>query len=191
MDYKNGKIYRLVCNDTGLQYIGSTTQPLSKRLYEHKKDYGRWKEGKRNMISSVFIIENNNYEIVLVEEYPCENKNQLHSRERYWIEKMGCVNKYKPMRTKEDNMESTKRYNENNKDKVKETQQNYREKNREVINKKALERYYLNKDSILDYQSQKHICECGVNYTQHHKSRHQKSKKHQRWVDSQKEKKEP
>ena len=32
MDYKNGKIYRIVCEETGRQYIGSTCSTLVKRL---------------------------------------------------------------------------------------------------------------------------------------------------------------
>lgn len=31
--YENGKIYRLVCNITGLNYYGSTCQPLHKRKW--------------------------------------------------------------------------------------------------------------------------------------------------------------
>ena len=36
MDYKNGKIYRIVCEETGRQYIGSTCSTLVKRLSNHK-----------------------------------------------------------------------------------------------------------------------------------------------------------
>jgi predicted GIY-YIG superfamily endonuclease len=35
--YKNGKIYTIRCkNDDTIIYVGSTTQPLFKRLYGHK-----------------------------------------------------------------------------------------------------------------------------------------------------------
>ncbi len=39
MDYKNSKIYRIVCNETGETYIGSTTQTLTKRLSKHKENF--------------------------------------------------------------------------------------------------------------------------------------------------------
>ena len=44
----------------------------------------------------------NNTDIILVESYPCENKNELHSRERYYIENNNCVNKIIPTRTSKE-----------------------------------------------------------------------------------------
>jgi len=51
-DYQKGKIYKIVCNETGLVYIGSTTQALSQRLQGHKKNYKTFK-----------VLENDNYNI--------------------------------------------------------------------------------------------------------------------------------
>ena len=42
VDYGNGKVYKIVCNNTGKVYIGSTTQPLSKRLVAHRLDYKKY-----------------------------------------------------------------------------------------------------------------------------------------------------
>ena len=36
VNYQNAKIYRIVCNVTGKQYIGSTVSNLSTRLSQHK-----------------------------------------------------------------------------------------------------------------------------------------------------------
>jgi len=36
IDYTKSKIYKIICNNSGLIYIGSTTCLLSKRLQEHK-----------------------------------------------------------------------------------------------------------------------------------------------------------
>ena len=47
VNYANGKIYRIVCNTTGKQYIGSTTRPLSERLNGHKKDLDKYLKGNR------------------------------------------------------------------------------------------------------------------------------------------------
>ena len=58
-NYKNGKMYKLICNNTGKIYIGSTTVLLCKRLAGHvnayKKDKGT---------SSKEIIASGNYNIV-------------------------------------------------------------------------------------------------------------------------------
>ncbi len=84
-DYKKGKIYRIVCNTTGEQYFGSTTRTLGRRLCGHRSP--------SNQCASRQIIERGNYEIILCEEYPCDNKQQLHERERFWIEIHNCINK--------------------------------------------------------------------------------------------------
>jgi len=101
MDYKNGKIYRAVSSNNK-QYIGSTTQTLTKRLSTHKKDYKRWVAGTKRC-GSIRELYNDESEvkIFLIEDYPCERKEQLEARERYWIENIegGCVNKYIPTRS--------------------------------------------------------------------------------------------
>ena len=40
-----------------------------------------------------------NIDIILVEAFPCNNKNELESRERYYIENNICLNKNIPTRT--------------------------------------------------------------------------------------------
>ena len=40
IDYSKGKVYKIVCNITGLIYVGSTTKEyLCQRLTAHKNDY--------------------------------------------------------------------------------------------------------------------------------------------------------
>jgi len=138
MDYKNSKIYRIVCNETGLCYVGSTTSTLTKRLSRHKSNYKLFLNGTYSNLASFPIIEKGNYDIVLIEEYPCENKQQLHARERYYIETMECINKRIPNRPKQEYM---KEFYTNNRDKILEQQQNKREENREEYNRKKREEY--------------------------------------------------
>ena len=53
--YTRGKVYRIICNKTGLTYYGSTTQNnLSQRLAEHRSDYKRFKEGKSKKVVHPF-----------------------------------------------------------------------------------------------------------------------------------------
>jgi len=95
-DYANGKIYKLVCNNTGKIYIGSTCQSkLSQRLGEHRRAFN-----KNLCISSKQIIEGGNYNIVLIEKYPCASNDELLKRERYYIDNLECTNKNLPCRTK-------------------------------------------------------------------------------------------
>ena len=115
LNYTNGKIYKITCKTTNLVYIGSTTQYyLSERLRYHKEDYVHFKQGlKKTQLSSFRIIENDNFEIELIENYPCTNKTQLLEREKYYIQSIECVNNVVPCRTRAE-------YRTDNKDKIKE-----------------------------------------------------------------------
>jgi hypothetical protein len=48
------------------------------------------------------VLANNDYKIVLVEEYPCDNKEQLIRQERYWFDNIPNCNKLRPIRTAEE-----------------------------------------------------------------------------------------
>ena len=77
-DYSKGKIYRLVCNITGKQYVGSTINELYKRRGQHQTEHKRLKEGKAFYAClSVEIFDGGDYEIILVEKYPCADKMEL------------------------------------------------------------------------------------------------------------------
>lgn len=91
MDYKNGKIYKLVNDELNLTYYGSTCAPLHKRLYQHKH--------KSNPCSSKILFESGEVKIFLVELFPCNNRIELRQKERHYIENNDCVNKRIPNRT--------------------------------------------------------------------------------------------
>ena len=156
VNYSNGKIYRIVDNTNGKQYIGSTTQPLSKRLVAHRLDYKKYTNGKCKYITSFEIIKNNDYSIILIENVNCDNKEQLLKRERHYIESMSCVNKVVPTRTdteyrlenKEKIKQRTKKYRIDNKEKIKEKNKEYHEINKEKIKEKNKEHRENNKEKI-------------------------------------------
>jgi hypothetical protein len=162
--YKNGKIYRLVCNTTGLQYYGSTCEmQLCKRLAHHVSEYKRYLNNiKHNYITSFEILKNNNYQIFLVENCSCNSKDELLLRERYNIENNDCVNKYIPLRTinerKKYNIKYNIEYYTKNKDKYKEKNKQYYEKNTEKLKEYKKEYYEKNKDKLKDnYVNKKDI----------------------------------
>ena len=154
--YKNGKIYRIVCNEMGLQYIGSTCKTLKQRLQQHKASCKLYKAGKGNYITSFKVLENNNCAIVLIEDFPCDRKEQLNARERFYIESMTCVNKCSP--NKRIEMGETEYYNQYNK------------------------QYYIdNKAELSEKKKEKLPCpHCGCNYMRVNKSKHEKTKKHKK-----------
>ena len=150
-DYQQGKIYKLINHELkGLVYYGSTAQTLKKRLQCHKYD------SKRRNNSSKIMFSVGYPEIILLEYYPCETKQELEARERVFIEGNECVNIEIPGRTKNE-------WNEDNKEKRKEKSKQY---------------YIDNKEKLNEKRSEKTDCQCGGKYTQANKSVHLKSKKH-------------
>jgi hypothetical protein len=125
-----GIIYKIECNETGEVYYGSTTQSLNRRMIGHKSCCKQWKEGKCNFTTSFQIIDRGNYSYNLIEIVECEDKYQLETRERFYIENNECINKYIPCRTGKE----------------------YSEANKEVINEKAKEWYTANKDKKKAYR---------------------------------------
>ena len=163
-NYQDAKIYKLINTEGTLCYIGSTTQKLSLRKAHHHGDYRRLKNNKGTYLSSFEIYEDDEHDckIILLEAYPCDSKEELGKRERYYIESTECVNKNRPTRTK-------KEWRIDNKDIIKKYSKEYRSINKERIDKRET-----------DYVD----CECGSKYPRYRKCRHFRSKKHIKYMSS-------
>ena len=148
-DYSKGKIYKLVNDSLGLTYIGSTTQSLSVRKAGHTCASRWYSKGKGNFMTSFKLFDSGVVDIVLIETCCCSSKEELHSRERYWIENMECVNKCVPCRTLTE-------YREAHKDVIKAQKKKYRESHKDVL--KAQEKKYResHKDAIKAYNKEYH-----------------------------------
>ena len=129
VNYQQGKIYKIVCNTSGLVYIGSTCQKsLSQRLSEHVSNYKQYLIQKKNYISSFELIKHGNYDIILIENSPCNTKDELYMRERFQ-----CVNMVNPIRLKEDNKKYNKKYYQENQEREKLRRKKYLEENKEKV----------------------------------------------------------
>jgi len=204
VNYGNGKIYKVICSETGRVYVGSTTVTLSRRMTNHRC------KKNNNCMTKDFIEP----KIFLIEDYPCDRKEQLLSRERYFMESIECVNLIRPIVTKEETLQSIKEWTQDNKEHIKEYKKNYQQENKEIIKTTKKEYYENNKETILkknneyrqnnkdqlnqkakDYReknkekinkrrSEKFTCECGGKFTLKNKSQHFKSKKHIKFLHS-------
>ena len=123
--YENSKIYKIVDNGFNKTYIGSTTQPLAQRLADHRYNYRKYLNGKYSKTTVFSIFDEfgmDNCQIYLLEEYPCENRMQLHKKEGEYILNTDCVNKIVAGRTpqeyREQNKDKTAQYRKDNKDKL-------------------------------------------------------------------------
>lgn len=117
--YGDAVIYKIVCRDLGIRdcYIGSTTC-LRRRRCSHKHDCNHPEAKQYNYPLYRFIREHGGWEqwdAILVEPFPCSNGEELHARERYWIETLGAtLNSQLPSRTRAEwqraNPEKTAEY---------------------------------------------------------------------------------
>jgi hypothetical protein len=184
IDYQKAKIYKIVDNTTDNIYVGSTCEPsLARRLAKHVGNYKSHLNENYNYTTSFEIIKNGDYDIILIENFPCNTKDALFARERYWTNELICVNKCRnqglllELGKKEYGKQQHKKYYENNVDKITENQKKYYEDN------KGYYQMYRenNKDRINLYKNKKSICFCGGKYTYTNKNKHFLSKKHQEY----------
>jgi len=177
MDYK---IYQIKNNKNGEIYIGSTCKKsLKMRLNEHKADYLKWKLGKKNFISVFKIFDDNDYEMILLEEGICENKNEKLQKEKHFINTINCINIVKnPILTNEERIEYQSKYRENTKEHQQDYQKNYYEENKDKLKENRTNYYNKNKEKILE----KIKCECGCEVIKMGMNRHLKTKKHIRLI---------
>jgi hypothetical protein len=159
LKYYQGKIYKITSPHTDKIYIGSTTQPLRKRLNEHKNN-------KIKSITSAELFKLGDCKIELIEEYPCESRKELTRREGiYILNNPNCVNKHVAGRTKKESARI-----------------DYL-KNKEHYKRQAVETKKRNKEHIQQQYKEKFICECGGHYTKYHKNRHLKTTKHIQFIN--------
>ena len=188
--YKNAKIYSIRCSiDDNLIYIGSTCQLLYKRWYDHK--IASTKEHYKNMQLYIKMNElrQENFYIELVINCPCENKEELNKIEGEYIRKLGTLNKRIEGRTdkdyKEDNKAKIQEYYKQNQEKILNHKKQYREANIEKFKNKDIQYYNTNKDIINSKKSVSFTCNiCNCSFRTGEKSRHLKTKKHMKNINS-------
>ena len=130
-DYKQGKIYTIRCKtDDTLIYVGSTIEPLCRRMSKHKYDSTK----RPNICFCQYVDDCDNWYIELFENFPCNSKEELNKREGEIIREIGTVNKQIAGRTDKE----------------------WYKDNKERILKQRKENYNTNKDKILQNVSTEH-----------------------------------
>ena len=173
-DYSKTVIYKIVCKDETVDYlyIGSTTD-LKRRKREHKSSCNNINSKAYNVKTYRLIREHDgwdNFEIIKIEDYPCDNIRQAEAREEELrIELKADMNSQRCYTTDEQKKEQAKEY-----------KKNYYDLNREKVKGKSNEHYKNNKEKI----NEKFDCECGGKYTNSYKSTHIKTAKHQNYINN-------
>lgn len=108
-DYSETIIYKLCCKNPSINkiYIGHTTN-FTNRKNNHKSNCCNENLNNYNLYVYKFIRENggwDNWSMVQVENYNCNNKREAETRERYWIEllnsELNCINPISSIEEKE------------------------------------------------------------------------------------------
>lgn len=173
-DYSKGKIYKIWSPSTGLTYIGSTTQSLSKRMGQHRISFRQYKKGKYGYTTSFKVLQKEDHRIDLIETCSCSSKEELNKLEGQWIQKTECVNKMIAGR-------SSAQYRKDNHSVIIQKKREYFKENIDDIRQRAREWYKSNSEKVLT-QIKKDICvcECGTKLRRHEIARHRKSQIHQK-----------
>ena len=158
-DYQNSKIYKIESHQGNKVYIGSTTEKtLARRMACHRSHYKGWKDGKRYRVSSYYLFDEyglENCNIVLVENYPCNTKDELTIREQFYIKNTeNCVNKCRAVTSIDEKRQQLKEYHEKN------------------------------IDAIHARKNEKYTCDCGAILSKSSKSRHIRTPNHIKYLES-------
>lgn len=183
-----GKVYKIINKlDDSKFYIGSTTQTLKRRFSSHKSDC--FNEKKAMMHYPLYCdmreygIEN--FEIQIIETIENCLIQDLRKKEgEYQIQLNPVYNKeiagrnhleYMREYNKQFGKINKKRYRENHKEKIKEYNKKYSNEHKEEI---KYRRKITNQNS--------YICQCSPNIQLKttNKARHERSKKHQKYLQS-------
>ena len=224
-NFENVKVYCIRNFVNNEIYVGSSCQPLSKRMAKHRSSMNATAKKDRRLYQEMRTLGAEQFYIELLEEVKCENIEQLRKIEGEYIRQMGTLNALVNGRTKEElvqteeykerKKETDRQYYLNNKERINQQNKQYRDEHTEEIREWKKNNYENNRDEILKKQKEyhqankearneknriyreqhkeeinkknavKHICECGMTYTQNNKARHCKSQKHQNFINNQ------
>lgn len=168
-NYQKGKVYKIVSRDPLIEdsYVGSTCN-FTARKAMHKKTTTNKVHHLYHIPLYTFIRSNGgwtNFDIILIEAYPCESKLELLARERHHFDLL------KPTLNKNTPGRSLKEYNS----------QPHR---MEQARKKSKIYYVNNKQKVLDREKRRRIhkikCVCGSSVIKAHYEKHKLSGLHKR-----------
>jgi hypothetical protein len=161
-NYEDTVIYKISCKDLLITdfYIGSTKN-FYKRYHVHKTNC------IQASVQKLYIEMNknggfSNYEMVIIEKFPCANRQQKHMREQYHIDCLGPkLNTIRAFRTNNERLNEMKDYNKvyqnelsvESKEKYKENRHNHYLQIRDYAIARTQEYRVLHLDERLIYEA--------------------------------------
>lgn len=165
IDYSKTIIYKIVCNDVGIPeiYVGHTTN-----FKQRKRGHRSICNNKNNKIYNAyvyqFIRENggfDNWSMIEIEKYSCNDELEAKQRERYWIEELkASLNKTIPSRTPKEYYQENKEicqmrmkeYQQVNKENISKRAKEYREGRIEQFKEYCKNYYQSHKEQVIEYR---------------------------------------
>jgi hypothetical protein len=158
-----GRVYIIQSPNTDKVYIGSTIQTLQNRFYRHTS--------RGNHSSSKIIIDEGDAFIELLEEINVIDERELEFYEQQYIEL------YSDIAVNERGAFGL------NEERKKERDKKRYEENKEEFSKKHKEYHKKNKEKILKNKSQRIECPCSSIVRKSDIAEHNKSQKHQKFLN--------
>jgi hypothetical protein len=178
IDYANTVIYKIVCNDLNITqcYVGHTTDLVRRR--QHHKKACIYEKGPEYNTKKYKIIRDEggfeNWNMILIEKYPCLDVYEAKKKEREWYEKLNSkLNTLSPQRT----LTNQEYYIANREHIIKQVQIYAANHKKEIAEHGRLHRI-SHKEENSTRRSKRITCECGLDINLDHKSRHLKTKLH-------------
>jgi len=190
VNYQLGKIYKITSAQTTDVYVGSTcVRYLSRRLAEHRSDRSQYQKGKKGYMASYELVKYPDAVIQLIESFPCQNRDELHWRERHYIENTpNTINRATPIISAEEKTERERQKYIRNADQMKATYKDrydndpvYKAEKIATVNQYRIN----NKAAIKARRTRRCICECGASYRIDDGARHKRTKKHIQFIQQQ------
>jgi len=174
VNYQNGKIYKIESLEGKCMYIGSTCQKLCVRMAGHRASMK-----KNRGTTSKEVLKYTDAKIYLIENYPCDSKEELLRKEGEYIRKLDCVNTTVAGRTDKEYYNDTKdnkraQWLADNKDKI----QKYLNDNKDKIREQNKRRYAEKRKIKIN-------CICGSYIQKYDIVKHNKTKKHIKFITKQ------
>ena len=203
-DYSKTHFYKIICKDTSIKdiYVGHTTD-FKTRKGCHKRVCPNPNDINYNLPVYKFIRDNNgwnNFDMIWLETNNYENSMEARKRERELIEELNAsLNQARPYTSVEEKKIYKQEWARNNEESVREYKHNWHIDNRNRLSEIKRQKYQDNREEQLakckkyyedNIEERRAIrnrvcqCSCGYTYTYSNKSRHERSKKHQDYLNS-------
>ena len=204
IDYSKTHFYKIVCKDTSIKdiYVGHTTD-FKTRKGCHKRVCNNPKEPNYNIPLYKFIRDNDgwdNFDMILIETKSYENSMEARKREREIVEEFNAsLNQVRPYRSVEEKKVYKQEWAKSKGDSLKEYKHNWHLDNRDRLNEIKRQKYKDNREEYLakckkyyedNIEERRAIrnrvcqCDCGDTYTYANKKRHERTNKHQDYINS-------